>query len=929
VTQKSEEYFLGIDIGSVSVNTVVLTDRKEIIEEHYHRLHGQPILTVRKVLDDIFSRISPAKFADVSLVGTGGKLLAGLLNANFVNEIVAQCKAIEFLHPNVRTVIEMGGEDSKLILLDDDEGRKKSKLRDFSMNTMCAAGTGSFLDQQANRLNLTIEEFGNLALTSENPPRIAGRCSVFAKSDMIHLQQIATPDHDIVAGLCFALARNFKSTIGKGLFFQPPVAFQGGVAANLGMRRAFAEILDISPEEFIIPEHFASMGAIGVCLVSIENPSRRKIWKGWQTLNEYLASPPESEEGEEPLLLSTQKGYFSEALPATNQQKERIKAYLGLDVGSISTNLVVVDEKMNLLAKRYLMTAGRPIEAIKRGLREIGEELEDRVEILGAGSTGSGRYLTGDFVGADIVRNEITAQATASAYIDPEVDTIFEIGGQDSKYISLKNGAVVDFEMNKVCAAGTGSFLEEQAEKLGISINEEFGALALQAPAPVSLGERCTVFVESDLVHHQQRGAQKDNLVAGLCYSIVHNYLNKVVAPKRIGERIFFQGGTAFNNGVVAAFEKVLGKKITVPPHNEVTGAIGAAILARNEKDDGPSRFKGFDLSKKEYELTSFACNGCANMCEIHELDVKGEKPLFYGGRCEKWEVERKKKDLKHIPDLFEERDELLHRFEAENDRMPASAPTIGIPRVLYFHDYLPFWGTYFNGLGFRVVLSDRTNRTLIRRGLETVVTETCFPIKVTHGHILDLLKKEIKTIFFPSLINFKPLQPNIKNSYTCPYVQSVPYTIQSTIDFKSYGVDFIHPPVFMGNEPEKLEKELRKLASKFKRSKQENRKAFIRAWKAQQAFENSLRRRGKEVLSQLGPEDRALVIVSRSYNGCDPGINLRIPKKLREMGVLAIPIDMLHSNRYASVGGSRPVGKMAWHVLGKRAEDSCCRPDC
>jgi len=498
-------YFLGIDVGSVSINTVILGAQKEIIEEHYHRIQGQPIARVKRTLNEVFARISPSEFADISFVGTGGKFLAGLLNANFVNEIIAQCKATEWLHPTVKTVIEMGGEDSKLILLDYDPRREKVRLVDFSMNTMCAAGTGSFLDQQANRLNLSIEEFGALALKAENPPRIAGRCSVFAKSDMIHLQQIATVDHDIVAGLCFAVARNFRSTIGKGLTFQPPVAFQGGVAANVGMRRAFADILELSPDEFIIPKHFASMGAIGACLLAIENPSCNKEWIGSEKLEEHLVSPPEREKGEAPLDLFPSQCPSPKGQAAVLEAKEGAKGYLGVDVGSISTNLVVIDEEKNLFAKRYLMTAGRPVEAIKRGLKEIGEELGDRVKIMGVGTTGSGRYLTGDFIGADIVRNEITAQATASAHIDSEVDTIFEIGGQDSKFISLKNGAVVDFEMNKVCAAGTGSFLEEQAEKLGISIKDEFGSLALQAEKPVSLGERCTVFMESDLVHHQQR----------------------------------------------------------------------------------------------------------------------------------------------------------------------------------------------------------------------------------------------------------------------------------------------------------------------------------------------------------------------------------------------------------------------------------------
>ncbi len=257
------------------------------------------------------------------------------------------------------------------------------------------------------------------------------------------------------------------------------------------------------------------------------------------------------------------------------------------------------------------MTAGRPIEAVRTGLQEIGEEIGERVEIEEWERPAPGRYLTADFVGADLVRNEITAQATAAIHIDSTVDTIFEIGGQDSKYISIDNGVVIDFEMNKVCAAGTGSFLEEQAEKLDISIKGEFGALALSAKEPARMGERCTVFIESDLVHHQQRGAKKDDLVAGLSYSIVQNYLNRVVGDRRIGNRIFFQGGTAFNQGVVAAFENVLDKKITVPENHDVTGAIGVAILAMEERIWEGSTFKGFDLSQRRYEHSSFECKGC------------------------------------------------------------------------------------------------------------------------------------------------------------------------------------------------------------------------------------------------------------------------------------------------------------------------------
>ena len=295
--------YLGIDVGSVSANTIIMDDHREVLEEHYTRIKGQPLQTVQKILEEILQRIPIEQFHSLSFTGIGGKLLSELLGGNFVNEIIAQAKAVQYFYPQVRTIIDIGGEDSKLILIEDEKGH--FKISDFSMNTLCAAGTGSFLDQQASRLGLTIEEFGQLALKSTNPPRIAGRCSVFAKSDMIHLQQIATPDYDIVAGLCYALARNFKSNIGKGKTFVKPISFQGGVAANVGMRRAFMDVLELSDGELIIPKYFASMGAIGAILVTQESTGIRKGWIGLNGLEKYLQHHKEEQTPLKPLSLSS------------------------------------------------------------------------------------------------------------------------------------------------------------------------------------------------------------------------------------------------------------------------------------------------------------------------------------------------------------------------------------------------------------------------------------------------------------------------------------------------------------------------------------------------------------------------------------------------------------------------------------------------
>ena len=900
---------LGIDVGSVSANTIVMDDHQEVLEEHYTRIKGQPLLTVQRVLEEILRRIPIEQFRTISFTGIGGKLLSEMLGGNFVNEIIAQAKAVQHLYPEVRTIIDIGGEDSKLIVVEEEGGHLK--ISDFSMNTLCAAGTGSFLDQQASRLGLTIEEFGELALKSTNPPRIAGRCSVFAKSDMIHLQQIATPDYDIVAGLCYALARNFKSNIGKGKTFVKPISFQGGVAANVGMRRAFMDVLELSNGELIIPKYFASMGAIGAIWVTRENKESKRGWAGLSRLNQYLQEHQEEQSPLKPLCLSSRHFIHrgeADFRPEVSA-KEKLEAYLGLDVGSISTNLVVIDREKRVLSKRYLMTAGRPIEAVRIGLQEIGQEIGDRVEIKGVGTTGSGRYLTADFVGADLVRNEITAQATAAVHIDPAVDTIFEIGGQDSKYISLDNGVVVDFEMNKVCAAGTGSFLEEQAEKLDISIKEEFGGLALSAAEPVRMGERCTVFIESDLVHHQQRGAKKDDLIAGLSYSIVQNYLNRVVGDRRIGSRIFFQGGTAFNRGVVAAFERVLDKEIIVPGNHDVTGAIGVAILAMEERTWERSTFKGFDLSQRRYEQSSFECKGCPNLCLIRKVSVEGEKPLFYGSRCEKYDVIKRTKGS-DVPDLFSEREKMLFAPYEGEEQLPENAPEIGVPRILYFHEMFPFWKAFLTELGYRVILSDATNKELIRKGVENVVAETCFPIKVSHGHVLNLLEKGVKKIFLPSIVNIKPSHPEIPNSAACPYAQSFPYAVPSSIDFKKRHVEVLQPILHFGFGKEHLERELVEFGKSLRRGSKRVKKALEKAERFQAQFYQSLLNRGKEVLDQVGANDKVMVIVGRPYNSCDSGVNLEIPKKLRDLGMLAIPMDFLPLE---SIAPSEEIREMYW----------------
>jgi predicted CoA-substrate-specific enzyme activase len=888
--------FIGADIGSISVNTVVLDEKNNVLEEYYDYSHGRPFKTLAKRLEKIIKSHSDIN-QSIAFSGTGAKLAAELLDGVVVNEIVAQSKSVMEFYPHVRTVIEMGGEDSKLIFLEKDEVKDGMKLTDFTMNSLCAAGTGSFLDQQAKRIGVSIDkEFGELSLKSKEPPRIAGRCSVFAKSDMIHLQQVATPVYDIIAGLCFAVARNFKSTLGKGKPLEKPIIFQGGVAANVGMIRAFTEIYGLEKDELIIPENYASMGAIGAVIYARETNQVKEVNLSLDKLLSYLKSGFDNAQSLKKLRDRRHK--IDKTVFSLNGQ-EKVKAFLGIDVGSLSTNVVIIDKDNNVLARRYLPTASKPLEAIKRGLAEVGEEIGSRVEITGVGTTGSGRYLTGDFIGADSIQNEITCQATAAIHADSEVDTIFEIGGQDSKYISISNGVIVDFEMNKVCAAGTGSFLEEQADKLGVKIKEEFGERGFVSEKPAKLGERCTVFMESDLNSHQQKGTEKDDLIAGLAYSIVHNYLNRVVRDKPVGNKIFFQGGVTNNKAVLAAFEEVTGKPIHVPPHFDITGAIGAAILARESMPkDQKSKFKGFQVSKTSYETSNFVCKSCANHCEIKRVTVDGEtKPLFYGGICDKYEFDERKKAGANLPNLFEEREELL--VEDFESNLEKSKTTIGLPRgLMNYYQHFPFWKTFFNELGFHLVVSDESDRQIITTSLETMVSETCLPVELMHGHVLNLIDKGVDYIFLPFIVNSKGDKDNPTNNPNCPWVQSHPYLIKAAFTDEDIRSKLLVPTLHFRYFDRALRKELQEFFSeKFQIQKNKINNAIDEADKAQNMFEIQVRLKGQEVLENLDDSVRKVVIIGRPYNTGDPMLNLRMVKKLLNLNVLPIPLDFLPLN--------------------------------
>ena len=906
---------LGVDVGSTTVKVVVLDADRRLITSRYRRSNGRPREALLSAIHELHDVLDGAHVGALGLSGSGGGPLADLLGGTHVNELVAQTRAIGVFHPDARTVIEIGGQDSKLLAVRWDDGSQQMLLEDFAMNALCAAGTGAFLDQQAERLGVAIDqEYARLALTSENPSRIAGRCTVFAKSDMIHLQQVGTPLPDILMGVCLALARNFTAVIGKGKHFVPPILFQGGVAFNAAVTRAFESVLKVPPGSIIVPEHHCLMAALGTAFVAADEQARgtAPAFRGFEGLHDAVREESISA-SLAPLVRRARPSNGTHALPVIDDTSPT-PVWLGIDVGSVSTNVVLIDAANAVLAREYLPTAGKPLEAVRDGLLRTGHAVGSRVRVEGVGVTGSGRYLTGDFVGADVVRNEITAQARAATTIDPDVDTLIEIGGQDSKFVRLQHGAVVDFTMNNACAAGTGSFLEEQADRLCINIREDFSRLSFESQCPSALGERCTVFMESDLVHHQQHGAHIPDLTAGLAYSIAENYLNRVVNGRPIGTRVLFQGGVASNESVVSAFSALTKRQIVVPRNHDVTGAIGAAILARETMSKRAAaaagsgtvpgtmpgtQFRGFDLTARHYESSVFACRACPNICEVHKVVIDQDAPFYYGARCDKFEEAGRATDQtwRSIPDLFAERERLLlDGWEDPGPRDAASTKRrrIGMLRNLSHFDFFPFWRAYLQALDFDVVLSSPTNPSIVGKTIATAAIESCFPVKLAFGHLLDVAERDVDAVLLPSVMTRPDAAPGQPHNHSCPLVQSTPPLLIANLGQRPGMPPLITRALHLQNA-RAARAELRALAIELGAGADVDLDAAIAAgWSAQRSFQGALRAAGRVALSLLARDQAAAVIVGRPYNGSDLGSNLDLPYKLRRMNVLPFPMDFL-----------------------------------
>jgi len=903
--------YVGVDAGSVSLNCVVLDEEKNLVYEAPYKRHlGKVEEEALTLLEEILERFGADAIRSISFTGNHGKKLSEKVGAFYEFETISQVLGSLYVKPDVRTIISMGGQDTALFQIRHYDGGWD--LEHFATNGPCASGTGSFIDQQAQRLATSIyskdvdlsqrhideilKDFIDLGLKSERAANVACRCTVFTKSDMIHLQNRGERLEDIIHGLHVGNARNYMSTIVNNRQLAEPIIFIGGLSKNQLQVNAFKKYFP----NLIVPPFNTSIGAIGVALQAIET--------GQEEGMDLSALRKSTKLQDMSLPIGKRLELKKTDFPESNEVErafipEGTRVYLGIDIGSTTTKYALINQNREIIHKCYVPTQGKPIEVTQRLLRHIRDEVGDRVEIAGTATTGSGRNVVGDFLNVDLIIDEITAHARGAVEIDSTVDTIFEIGGQDSKYIFIANTYPLDFDMNKVCAAGTGSFLHELANKYGINIVGEFQEIALSSETPVKLAERCTVFMESDLVSYLQKGVPQTDLIAGLCYAIVHNYLNRVVGKRKIGKRVMFLGGPSLNKGVVAAFENVLGRGLIVPKHREVLGAYGAAVSVLEKmvaEDRHTSRFRGLDSAindRMEYkEKICHADPTCHNQCKLKIYNFDGRRSVW-GGECGRYEVTRAKGKKKE--NYFLMRQRIWREFmEGVYEELGDGAimeidgrPTVGMQRALYTHQTAVFWAYFFDTLGYRVVLTPPTNTQIAKEGIETMVAETCFPVKVSHGHVKAICGRT-KFLFLPSMITM-PTPTEREVGFYCPMVQSNSYMVRFALGLDTSNV--LSPTVHLKFDPDTLAVELaEQISSKLNRGRRQIREAVYRALENQNAFMRKLLETGRNIIDEHPTNEPIVVVTGRPYNLYDERVNLRLGQNLAKIGVTGLPMDFI-----------------------------------
>lgn len=887
----AEKYSLGIDVGSTTVKTVIIDEKDKILYSNYQRHYSKVRETVVEQLKTIAEEYPACEF-HACLTGSAGLGLANASKLPFVQEVHGAFIAVKHSYPTTDVVIELGGEDAKIIFL---TGGVEQR-----MNGSCAGGTGAFIDQMATLLGITSDEMDRLALGSEKLYPIASRCGVFAKSDIQPLLNQGAKREDIAASIFQAVVDQTVAGLAQGRKIEGNILFLGGpLSFQKGLRHAFVKTLGLSGESAIFPTNAPVFMAFGCALYAKEQGALAGeiTLSAVELIDRVEHAPVNDNVLTGARLFATKAEYqsFVERHRKYDLGYEEIEkysgdAYLGIDAGSTTTKLVLITPDGKLLYNHYSSNKGQPLDNIAEQLGKIYELATDGLVIRGSAVTGYGEDLIKAGLGVDFGIVETVAHYKAAAFFCPEVDFIMDIGGQDIKCFKIKNKAIDSIMLNEACSSGCGSFIQTFAQALGYEI-ADFSQLGLFAERPVDLGSRCTVFMNSNVKQAQKDGASVEDISAGLSSSIIKNAIYKVIRAKSVddlGKNIVVQGGTFLNDAVLRSFEMELGRNVIRPAVAGLMGAFGAALYAKEQVKLRGLEKSGVIPAKKlagfSYKSIGATCKRCTANCNLTVITFNDKRKFISGNRCEKGAGQEKSNNL---PCLYEYKYERILAIKPPPAKIKAR---VGIPLCLGFYEQLPLWDTLFSSLGFEVILSEESTRNIYYKGQHTIPSDTvCYPAKLAHGHIESLLEKGVDFIFYPCE-SYNLDEGGSDNHYNCPVVAYYPELLKANLSSLN-DENFIYPHIDI-NLTKHVVRTLVTALSRYNLNKKEVLAALIKGREALATYQREVIQKGEEIISVARKQGREIIVLAGRPYHIDPEINHGIHKLISSLGLAVITED-------------------------------------
>lgn len=912
-------YSLGIDVGSTTVKTVIIDEKKNIIYSEYQRHFSKVRETVKTQLEAVQEKYPNDTFK-ICMTGSAGLGLATGAEIPFVQEVNSAFIAVKERIPDADAVIELGGEDAKIIFL---TGGVEQR-----MNGSCAGGTGAFIDQMATLLGVTVTEMDNMSLCAQKVYPIASRCGVFAKSDIQPLLNQGAKREDICASIFQAVVDQTVSGLAQGRIIEGKVLFLGGPLSFLkGLRKAFIDTLGLKEgETAVFPKEAPVFVALGCALFAfnshddftiesvIKKIENAKTGNGIVTGQPLFNSKAEYEE----FILRHKKCDLEYA----DLHTYKGNAYLGIDAGSTTTKLILITEDCRILYQHYSSNKGQPLDRVADKLKKIYSEMNPEIKIAGSAVTGYGEDLIKAGLSIDFGIVETVAHFKAASYFCPEVDFIIDIGGQDIKCFKIKNHSIDSIMLNEACSSGCGSFIQTFALALGYDI-ADFASLGLFAENPVDLGSRCTVFMNSSVKQAQKDGATVEDISAGLSSSIIKNAVYKVIrakSPEELGKNIVVQGGTFLNDAVLRAFEMEMGRNVIRPAISGLMGAFGAALYAKEKTNGSSSTISKELLENFSYTSKSAQCGGCTAKCGLNIITFADGRKFISGNRCERGAGKAISSENESLYDF--KYNLLLSMFEQHVENPKAK---VGLPLALNFYELIPFWKTLFNELGFETIISDESSRDIYYLGQHTIPSDTvCYPAKLTHGHIESLLNKNVDFIFYPCM-SYNIDEGESDNHFNCPVVAYYPELLIAN-NPRLNSDNFIYPYMDLNRE-KNVTSVMYEILKKYGIKKPQVKQAVKKSYEKLADYRNEIFNRGNQIISKARENGQKIIVLSGRPYHIDKEINHGIQKLITSLGMAVVSEDAVF--QYGHYPNPGVLNQWSYHArLYRAAQYVTTQPD-